>query len=154
MATQNPEHQITAANIQSIRGDLEDMRVSMSKMADALTKIAVLEEKHQVVSSTMLKIMEKQEKLDRDLQEIRFAQIEAASGTRELMHENREQMNLKLQEMRKETEDEIQEIRDQMLKQTTTINVVTRGIKIVWALIGTGVIYIVWQMIKMAAQQG
>lgn len=47
------------ANFRIIQGDLEDMKASMSRMADALTKIAILEEKHQVMAATMLKITEK-----------------------------------------------------------------------------------------------
>lgn len=69
------ESQLIENNFQSIQGDLADMKSSMSKMADALAKIAVLEERHQVMSATMLRIMEKLENLDAKQNELTLAQV-------------------------------------------------------------------------------
>ena len=43
------EKDLTNSHFQLIQSDLKDMKASMSKIADALTKIAVLEEKHQLI---------------------------------------------------------------------------------------------------------
>lgn len=63
------------ANFRIIQGDLEDMKASMSRMADALTKIAVLEEKHQVMAATMLKITEKIDTLSDKYGELFIEQV-------------------------------------------------------------------------------
>jgi hypothetical protein len=54
--------QLIEASFKVIQSDLEDMKASMSKMADALSKIAVLEERHQTMAASMLHITEKLEK--------------------------------------------------------------------------------------------
>lgn len=64
---------------QIIRNDLEDMKASMSKMADALAKIAVLEERHQVMTSTQMRILEKLEKLDDRQNSLEMAQMRQAT---------------------------------------------------------------------------
>lgn len=55
--------QLIEASFKVIQGDLEDMKASMSKMADALSKIAVLEERHQTMAANMLHVTEKLEKI-------------------------------------------------------------------------------------------
>lgn len=45
--------------------DMVDIKTSMSKIADALTKIAVLEEKHQTVSTVQIKMIEKVDGLEK-----------------------------------------------------------------------------------------
>lgn len=67
------------AAFQIIRNDLEDMKASMSKMADALAKIAVLEERHQVMTSTQMRILEKLEKLDERQNNLEMAQMRQAT---------------------------------------------------------------------------
>jgi len=52
-------------NFERIQTDIADMKSSMSKIAEALTKIAVLEEKHQTISTTMIKILDRIEVMDR-----------------------------------------------------------------------------------------
>lgn len=71
--------QFTDAAFQVIRNDLEDMKVSMSKMADALAKIAVLEERHQVMSSTLMRLLEKQEKIDERQNALELSQMQQAT---------------------------------------------------------------------------
>lgn len=65
----------TEAAFRVIQGDLEDMKASMSKMADALAKIAVLEERHQVMSSTLMRILEKLDKVDARQNSLEMAQM-------------------------------------------------------------------------------
>jgi vacuolar-type H+-ATPase subunit E/Vma4 len=67
------------AAFQVIRNDLEDMKASMSKMADALAKIAVLEERHQVMSSTLMRILEKLDKVDSRQNNLEMAQMRQAT---------------------------------------------------------------------------
>lgn len=69
----------TDAAFQIIRNDLEDMKASMSKMADALAKIAVLEERHQVMSSTLMRILEKLDKVDSRQNNLEMAQMRQAT---------------------------------------------------------------------------
>jgi predicted nucleic acid-binding Zn-ribbon protein len=103
--------QVIEASFKVIQNDLEDMKTSMSKMADALSKIAVLEERHQTMSSNMLRVTEKLEK------------IADRQSALELAH----------------------------VKQDTTIKVSVKAIQIIWAVIGSAVLYGVWQVVKMAA---
>lgn len=103
--------QVIEASFKVIQSDLEDMKTSMSKMADALSKIAVLEERHQTMSATMLRVTEKLEK------------IADRQSTLELAH----------------------------VKQDTTIRVTVKAIQIIWGVIGAGVMYGVWQIIKLTA---
>lgn len=104
--------QIIESNFRVIQTDLADMKASMSKMADALSKIAVLEERHQSMSSTMFRIMEKLERLDEKYADLHLQQV----------------------------------------KQETTVKVTVRAIQIIWGVLGTAVMYGVWQIIKLAAQ--
>lgn len=106
--------EVIEASFKVIQADLEDMKTSMSKMADALSKIAVLEERHQTMSANMLRVTEKLEK------------IAERQSVLELAH----------------------------VKQDTTIKVTVKAIQVVWAVIGTGVLYGVWQIMKMLASQG
>ena len=53
-----------ALQLHRMQVDMEDMKNSMSKIAEALTKIAVLEEKHQAISSAVLKALEKIESVE------------------------------------------------------------------------------------------
>jgi predicted nucleic acid-binding Zn-ribbon protein len=103
--------QVIEASFKVIQADLEDMKSSMSKMADALSKIAVLEERHQNMSATMLRVTEKLEK------------IADRQSALELAH----------------------------VKQDTSIKVTVKAIQIIWAVIGSAVLYGVWQVIKLAA---
>lgn len=106
--------QVIESSFQVIRGDLEDMKASMSKMADALSKIAVLEERHQTMATNMLRVTEKLEK------------IADRQSALELAH----------------------------VKQDTTVKVTVKAIQVIWAVIGGGVLYGVWQFMKMIATQG
>lgn len=111
MSNSTPAEQLIQASFKAIQGDLEDMKASMSKMADALSKIAVLEERHQTMAANMLHITEKLEK------------IAERQSSLELAH----------------------------VKQDTTIKVSVKAIQVAWAVIGSGVLYGVWQVIKLAA---
>lgn len=71
-----------ALHLQVIRTDLEDMKASMSKMADALAKIAVLEERHQTMTSTQMRILEKLEKIDERQNNLEMAQLRQATTIR------------------------------------------------------------------------
>ena len=106
--------QVIEASFRVIQSDLEDMKTSMSKMADALSKIAILEERHQTMSANMLRVTEKLEK------------IAERQAVLELDH----------------------------VKQDTTIKVTVKAIQIIWTIIGGGVVYAGWQIIKMLASQG
>jgi predicted nucleic acid-binding Zn-ribbon protein len=106
--------QLIETSFKVIQGDLEDMKASMSKMADALSKIAVLEERHQTMSANMLHITEKLEK------------IAERQSMLELAH----------------------------VKQDTTVKVTVKAIQVIWGVIGGGVLYGVWQIMKMVATQG
>lgn len=97
-----------------IQGDLSDMKTSMSKMADAISKIAILEERHQAMHNTMLRALEKIEKQGERISALEMEQV----------------------------------------KQQTTIKVSIKAIQIAWALIGAGVLYGAWYVIKMVAAQG
>jgi predicted nucleic acid-binding Zn-ribbon protein len=114
MSNSTSTEQVIQASFKVIQGDLEDMKASMSKMADALSKIAVLEERHQTMSATMLRVMEKLEK------------IAERQSSLELEH----------------------------VKQATTVKVTVKAIQVVWGVIGAGVLYGAWQLIKIAAAQG
>lgn len=94
-----------------VQNDLQDMKQSMSKIAEALTKIAVLEEKHQMLSATLLRVVDKLETLEKAHTEIRTEQI----------------------------------------KQETTVKVAMRSIQVAWGVIGSGVLYVGWQILKMVA---
>ena len=99
------------ANFKIIRDDLEDMKVSMSRMADALTKIAILEEKHQVMAATMLKVTEKIDAL--------------ASKQNDLFVEQ--------------------------VRQETAVKVALRAVQVVWAVVGSALLYGAWQIVKIVA---
>lgn len=114
MSNSNSAEQLIEASFNVIRGDLEDMKVSMSKMADALSKIAVLEERHQAMSTNILRVTEKLEK------------IAERQSALELVH----------------------------VKQDTTIKVTIKAIQVAWAVLGAGILYGVWQVIKLTAAQG
>ncbi len=106
--------QVIEASFRVIQGDLEDMKASMSKMADALSKIAILEERHQTMSANMLRVTEKLEK------------IAERQAVLELDH----------------------------VKQDTTIKVTVKAIQVIWAVLGGGILYGAWQVIKLLANQG
>jgi hypothetical protein len=99
------------ASLKIIQTDLEDMKTSMSRMADALTKIAILEEKHQVMAGTMLKITEKMDSLSEKHNDLFIEQV----------------------------------------RQQTTVKVTLKAIQVAWAVIGSGLLYGGWQVIKMIA---
>lgn len=105
--------QVIEASFRVIQGDLEDMKSSMSKMADALSKIAILEERAQTMSANMLRVTEKLEK------------IAERQSSLEMAH----------------------------VKQDTTIRVTVKAIQVIWGVIGGGVLYGVWQIVKMFANQ-
>lgn len=63
-----------SAEFERIQSDITDMKSSMSKIAEALTKIAVLEEKHQTISTTMIKILDRIEVMDRRQTALELAQ--------------------------------------------------------------------------------
>ena len=106
--------QVIEASFKVIQGDLEDMKSSMSKMADALSKIAILEERHQTMSATMLRVTEKLEK------------IAERQSLLEMAH----------------------------VKQETTVKVTVKAIQVIWGVIGGGILYGVWQIMKILASQG
>jgi len=58
-----------------IQSDLADMKSSMSKMADAISKIAILEERHQAMHNTMLRTLEKIEKQSERLTALEMEQV-------------------------------------------------------------------------------
>jgi uncharacterized coiled-coil DUF342 family protein len=102
------------ASFKVIQGDLEDMKASMSRMADALTKIAILEEKHQVMAQTMLKITEK---------------IDALTDKHNALHV-------------------------EQVKQQTTLKVSMKAIQVAWGVIGSGLLYGAWQVVKLIGGHG
>lgn len=108
------EAHLIDSNFKSIQDDLADMKSSMSKMADALAKIAVLEERHTTMAQTMVRIMEKLETLDKRQYELEITQV----------------------------------------RQETTVRVTVKAIQVAWAVIGAGVMYGLWQFIKLVALQG
>lgn len=65
---------LMTAEFERIQADITDMKSSMSKIAEALTKIAVLEEKHQTISTTMIKILDRIEIMDRRQTALELAQ--------------------------------------------------------------------------------
>lgn len=99
------------ANFKAIQSDLEDMKSSMAKIADALTKIAILEERYAVMQASMNRIVEKLDTIDARQSATEIAQI----------------------------------------KQDTTIKVTIRAIQIAWAILGSGMLYGAWQVIKIIA---
>lgn len=108
------ESHIIEANFKAIQDDLADMKSSMSKIADALAKIAVLEERHSAMTQNLVRCMEKLEDLDKRQNELELTQV----------------------------------------KQETTVSVTVKAIQIAWAVIGTGVMYGLWQFVKMVAVSG
>lgn len=97
------------ANFKSIQSDIQDMKSSMAKIADALTKIAVLEERHQVMQAAMNRIVEKLDAIDQ------------RQATLEIEH----------------------------VKQQTTLKVSLRSLQVAWAVLGSGMLYGAWQVVKM-----
>lgn len=102
------------ANLKSIQDDLADMKSSMSKIADALSKIAVLEERHSAMTQSLLKVSEK------------LSEIDKRQNALELAH----------------------------VRQETTVKVSVKALQAAWGVLGAGVLYGVWQLIKLVAAQG
>lgn len=59
----------------NIEREITDMRHSIEKMADALIKLALLEERHQVTQSRVEKVEDKLAEYQRKLNEVEIAQI-------------------------------------------------------------------------------
>lgn len=57
-----------------MQGDLADMKASMSKMADAISKIAILEERHQAMHNTMLRTLDKLEEQQTEINGLKLEQ--------------------------------------------------------------------------------
>lgn len=108
------ESQVFDANLRAIQDDLADMKSSMSKIADALSKIAVLEERHSAMTKNLVRVMEKLEDMDKRQNAMELVQV----------------------------------------RQETTVKVTIKAIQVAWGVIGAGVLYGVWQFIKMVAAQG
>lgn len=102
---------VSEANFKIIQSDLADMKSSMAKIADALTKIAILEERYAVMQNSMNRIIEKLDTIDARQSATELAQV----------------------------------------KQDTTLKVSLRAIQIAWAILGSGMLYGAWQVIKMIA---
>jgi hypothetical protein len=70
----NTEHALFNSALGAMQSDLHDMKTSMSKMADAISKIAVLEERHQAMHNTMLRTLDKLEEQQVEINSIKLAQ--------------------------------------------------------------------------------
>ena len=102
----------TEANFQSIRTDMADLKVSMGKVADAITRLAVLEERHQSMQMAMNRVVEKLDALDARQAALQIEQV----------------------------------------KQATGLKVSMRAVQVAWAVLGSGLLYGAWQLIKLVAQ--
>lgn len=72
------DDQMNPAEIKAIRSDMSEMRQDMSEMAKALTRLALLEERHTTFTSLLTKIAERQEAADIKRHE---AEIQAAKNS-------------------------------------------------------------------------
>jgi predicted nucleic acid-binding Zn-ribbon protein len=87
--------------IDILQGDISDIKSSMGKIADAVTRLAVLEEKHQTTVLAMERIMTR---IERD--ENRIGELEKAH-----------------------------------IRQETAFEAYARAVKMAWAVLGAGVLY-------------
>jgi vacuolar-type H+-ATPase subunit E/Vma4 len=101
--------QLLEANFKSIQSDMADLKVSMGKVAEAITRLAVLEERHQAMQSAMNRVVEKLDSLDARQSAMEIAQV----------------------------------------KQDTTLKVSMRAVQIAWVVLGSGLMYGAWQLIKL-----
>lgn len=92
-----------------MNGDLSDIKSSMGKIAEALTRLALLEERHSVVVSTTRQIEERQTRFD----------------------------------------DRLDRIEKEQIRYEATASTAGKAIKMVWAVVGGGVIYVGAEIIKM-----
>lgn len=67
--------QLFDASIRSIQDDLADMKSSMSKIADALSKIAVLEERHSAMTQSLMRVTEKLEDIGKRQNALELAHV-------------------------------------------------------------------------------
>lgn len=110
----SPESHLFDTSLKVIQDDLADMKSSMSKIADALSKIAVLEERHSAMTQSLVRVSEKLEDMDKRQNLLEMAQV----------------------------------------RQETTVRVTIKAIQVAWGVIGAGVLYGIWQFIKLVAVQG
>jgi len=94
--------------LDQITGELSDMRNSMDKIAEALTRLALLEERHSVIVSTTRQIEERQVRFD----------------------------------------DRLDKLEKEQIRYDATASTASKAFKVVWAVVGGGIIYIGGEIIK------
>ena len=109
----SPNPQLTEAHFQLLQADMADLKVSMGKIAEAITRLAVLEERHQSMQTAMNRVVEKLDAIDARQSALELSQV----------------------------------------KQETTLKVSLRAIQVAWAVLGSGLLYGGWQLIKLMVTQ-
>ena len=116
-----------------VREDVREIRASMSKIADAITRLAVLEEKHQSINSACERMATKIEKIE--------------ERQRDAEHHN--EAIVLLLKHKDEVEKKIADLEIEQVRIVSTAEGVSKTVKTVWALIGAGVVYGLAKMFGM-----
>ena len=129
------QKEVTPAELHNLVRDVREMRGLMSQIADAITRITLLDERQQVVSAFMQKLDERMARMEHRHQETEIANALARQGASRLTN-----VEASFREMHLDRE------RDKARFQTVVWMV--RGL---WAICGTGVVGIVAMQLKQGA---
>ena len=130
-----PKETISYQEFQSLNRDIGEMKSLMSQIADAITRITLLDERQQVVGAFMQKLDERMARMEHRQQETEIANALAQQGASRLTN-----VEAGFREMHLDRE------RDKARFQTVVWMV--RGL---WAICGTGVVGIIAMLIKQGA---
>ena len=131
----SPKETISYQEFQSLNRDIGEMKSLMSQIADAITRITLLDERQQVVGAFMQKLDERMARMEHRQQETEIANALAQQGASRLTN-----VEAGFREMYLDRE------RDKARFQTVVWMV--RGL---WAICGTGVVGIIAMLIKQGA---
>jgi len=120
MTIQDERDSALRQELAGLREDFSDMKGSMSKVAQALTTLAVLEERHQTVAATTNKILSRIEKIEE----------------RQINMDKREFSMIELAKKVDTAESRVKLLEDQRNLQTGQINGASGVIKVLWAVLG------------------
>ena len=107
--------------LSAMRGDIGDIKGSLSKVADALTKLAVLEERHQTVQSTTNKILSRMERMEE----------------RQQMVDKREYAMEEMGARLKKSEDTLIVMQRDKHIQEGKVSATLLGVRMLWALLAS-----------------
>lgn len=121
-----PNQNVFEQQMEDMKEEMREIRSSMSQIANAMTKLAVLEEKNHTFAATLEKVTSKVERM------------EERQRDETALRETLIRMDLRVSAI--ETKADHTEL--EQIKFQATTEGISKAIKVMWAALGAGIIYI------------